>query len=137
MSVDKAKLRDDILASVKRTHAVTTSELIGPSRDPEAVAARADAAQRLKMAGFRAAHIARILKRNPTVIGDYLHGQYRGGKNDGRFVSMPFGKHLPREVRDVVIEMARISNTTPEIILAEWICERATYELEAKSREAA
>lgn len=133
MSTDKVKIRDDILASVSRNHAVSLKELMGASRSPEAVAARADAAQRLSMAGFRGTRIAQILKRDRTVVDDYLHGRYRGGRDDGRFNSL--GAHLPLDIRHVILETARLSRTTPEVVIAEWLRERAQYELDAKSRE--
>ena len=132
MSEDRAKIRDDILASVRRFHRVTMAQLLSASRAPEIVAARADAAQRLKICGFHAARIARILNRDPSVISSYLNGKYCGGKKDKRFTSVSLGK-IPSDVREVVTEVARLSDTTPEIIVAEWVCERAMYEASAKS----
>ena len=129
-----AKIRDDIIASVSRFHGVTMAQLSGLSRAPEIVAARADAAQRLKIAGFHAARIGRILKRDPSVISDYLKGHYCGGKKDKRLTSISLSK-LPRDVCDVVAETARLSQTTPEIIVAELVCERAMYEVTAKCED--
>jgi hypothetical protein len=131
--IHQAKLQ--ILGEVMAKHCVTPEELVGNSRMGDVLAARRDAAARLKAAGFHVAAIARTLRRDPATIHNYLDSDYGDRKRDRTRARKALNRLLP-ESKDTVAAIAAAEGVSPVMLAAEWIAERARYEAEAKARAA-
>jgi hypothetical protein len=129
------QVKVQILGEVMAKHCVTPEELVGNSRMGDVLAARRDAAVRLKAAGFHPTAIARTLRRDPATIHNYLDSQYRDRKRDRMRARKALNRLLPG-VNDTVAAIAAAEGVSPVMLAAEWIAERARYEAEAKARAA-
>jgi hypothetical protein len=130
--INRTELRRKIICDVALKHGVTLDDLRGRRRTSELMDARIDAATQLSVAGFPATRIGQLLRRDHTVILYYLKCSNSGAR---KLRNMPVAvKSLPQEAREAIIEIARCQQTTPAMIVTEWLTERAMYEVEAKQR---
>lgn len=110
-------------------------DFFGQSRQPHLVNARRLATERLIDLGFSPSQIGRYLKRNHTTILNYLP-KLREAKR-GRYARKIILRLLAPDAREVVKAYATAEGVTPELLVAQWINERAHFEAEAKARVAA
>jgi hypothetical protein len=68
----KIAQREQIIADVLRHHGITRDDLFSRWRNADLVEARADAARRLRAAGFTLKAIARALRRDHTTVMYYI-----------------------------------------------------------------
>lgn len=128
-----------IIKAVLLEHGVTAEAFFSKRRHDRLVEARVDAAQRLERKGYTVARISRLLKREYSVVAGYLHPDWRARRkkrvrnNAVRFRAF---RLLGKEIGMFVIEYAEAEGVSFDVLLAEWISERARYEVEAKARAA-
>ena len=124
---------------MKRRKKVQTFFLVllglSDSREEDVVAARMDAAHRLKAAGFGVVRIGEILKRDHAVIRYYLNKIPREN-NRTRQSLRRRRRLLPDDIRAAIDEIAELEGVPPHVLLSQWISERARYEIEARARDA-
>jgi hypothetical protein len=132
----RAQLRDDIMRSVLAKHELGAKDFFSEYRDSNLVAARRDAAKQLHAAGFAPLSIARIIKRNRSTVDHYIYN-YTGKKRERARILRALERVVPRDISDVVGEIAAAEGVSPVMLVAQWISERATYEASAKARDAA
>jgi hypothetical protein len=131
----RTQQRKEIIAAIIYEYGIDERLLTGKAKSHALVNARIDAAQRLRAIGLYHANIGVILNRDRTVIGKYLNKTARKNISD-RMRLKRLHRMLPKDVHAVVNEFAEKQETTPVMILSEWIIERATHEMESRAREA-
>lgn len=132
---DKAVIRRGIISDVLKLHRLSDEEFFSRSKMAELVAARKDAANRLRKAGFTPGHIAKILRRERTTVVHYFSdGMVEVKRGRGRLYKILYS--LPDDVRGTIEELAKAEEASPYTILREWISERARHEAAARARAA-
>ena len=109
-----------------------TDDFFGGAREPHLVAARRDCAQRLSGAGYSAAAIGRMMKRSPTTILNYFPGMAE--KKKGRYAARRLMRLVSADLCSAIRDIAKAENVSPEVLMSQWVAERATYEVEARAR---
>ncbi|MCA6108152.1 hypothetical protein [Bradyrhizobium cenepequi] len=122
--IGRAKL---IISAVLSLHRMHRDDFFGHRRDLHLVAARRDAAHRLREAGFTSGQIGRILKRNHTTVLNYFDG-LRDGKRR-RLNERAVLRHVDPELREPIQMIAQAEGVTLEMLIAQWVGERARYEI--------
>jgi hypothetical protein len=132
IKTNKEMLRDKVLSRVMTAHRISRADLLGKCRDADLVSARKAVAFSLSEAGFSMRHIARILKRDYTTVRQYL------GFRPGTRLALPSSLAcFPEDVRETIIGIAKSGQTTPAVIITEWINERARFEASKTMEKAA
>jgi hypothetical protein len=121
--------------AVMREHHVHVEDFYSLYRDRHLVAARGAAAERLLDIGYMPGRIALFLRRNRTTVLNYLpqHKETRKTRHAAKTIL----RHLTPEARVTVLDYAHAENVKPELLIAQWVNERASYEAQAKLRAAA
>lgn len=129
---DKEQLRRKIIRDVALQHGVAPDEIRGRGRTGELMEARIEAAKQLRLAGFSLVRIGQLLRRDRTVVRYYLNSS---PSTAHKLHNMPAAvRYLPQAAREAIIEIAECQQTTPAMIVKEWLTERALYEIEAKQK---
>jgi IS30 family transposase len=123
----------EIIKTVAAEHRLHIDDMLGRCRVDYLVAARRDAAIRLRGANFPIPQIAKMLKRDHSTIINYIDG---GHVRKSRYFRKRALQFVNPQAQAVILETAKLERTTPEIIIAEWVNERARCEMEAKARAA-
>lgn len=124
----------EIIRSVLRQHMIHKDDFYSACREPNLVAARIDAAKQLREAGKTIGQIALALKRSNDTIRYYLEPGIKRRKTAKHTETWPLS-WLDPDARKVVVDYALAEETSPRVIIAQWIAERASYE--ASQKEAA
>jgi hypothetical protein len=124
-----------IVRQVLADHGLDADEFFGRGRFAPLVAARRDAARRLRDSGFSWVQTARILKRNEDTIRCYLTEAMQTARRDRMRERRAF-TFMPADVVEIIIAFAKAENVKPEVLIAQWASERALYEAQAKVRAA-
>jgi len=117
----------EIIQSVLRQHHVDREEFFSHCRHQDLVVARIDAAKQLREVGKSIGQIAIALKRSRDTIRYYLEPGIKRRRGEKYRADWPLA-WLDPESRKVVIDHALVEQTTPSVIVARWIAERAEYE---------
>lgn len=125
----------EIIKTVLRERHIGAEDFFSRNRDNHLVSARKEAALRMNKAGYSPSFIARAIKRNYTTVMYYLSESFQARKA-ATYRNRRVLKFLDPVARDVILETARLEETTPEVIIAQWVNERAQYEASAKARAA-
>jgi predicted transcriptional regulator len=123
-----------IIASVLTAHRLHRDDFFGPYREPHLVAARAEAARRLAASGMSASRIGRVLNRHYTTVLNYLGLKDRKRQ---RLNERAILRRLDPELRPVVEEIAAAESVTIETLIAQWVGERARFEVYQRTINAA
>lgn len=124
-----------IIRQVLLDHGIAREDFLGLRRDKHLVAARQDAAKRLSAANFSRRQIGRMMKRTSETIRFYVDQKTRDYK--AQLNRDKYGlRFLDVGTREIVLDFARLEDTKPEIVIAQWVAERARYEAEQKARAA-
>jgi hypothetical protein len=117
-------MRGTIDAVIAR-HRINRDDFFGPKRSEYLVAARRDAAVRMKALGYNDYRIAREMRRDVGTIRNYY--QPRG---DRRAVARADGimAKLAPDLASVVVKAAQAEEVTVEQLLVRWIADRAEGE---------
>lgn len=127
-----------IIDAVIADHSCGRDEFFSRHSEAYLVNARVDAARRLRNElDLSSTVIARLLKRECSTIRYYLKPNLRARKQAGpkaKWRSAQVLRFLDPDAAATVAAVAVAENTAPEMIIAQWIGERARFEAEAKSR---
>lgn len=125
-----------IIRQVLLDHGIAREDFLSLRRDKHLVEARRDAARRLSEAHFSRAQIGKMMKRCEDTIRFYIDDRTRDYKAE--LLRNKFGmRFLDAGTREIVLEFARLEQTKPEIIIAQWVAARAEYEASERARVAA
>jgi hypothetical protein len=125
----------EVVKAVLAEHKIHPEDLFGLSRQPHLVAARIDAAQRMRAFKYSRAKIGEVLKRDGSTIGHYLNPKLRIRKRLKLQKTRLFAS-LPADVQEIVESVAIAENVSLLVLMAQWVSERALYEAKTKSRAA-
>jgi hypothetical protein len=120
-----------IIKAVLQTHRLHKDDFFGPYRWSYLIEARMDAANRLRAAGFSVNQIARIMKRNHTTILNYFPDLREAKRR--RLNERMILRKLDPELCPVVKTIAAAEGVTIEILIAQWVGERARYEISQRN----
>lgn len=130
-----------IIDAVIADHNCDRTEFFSRHSEAYLVNARVEAARRLRTElNLSSSVIARLLKRESSTIRYYLNPELRARKQAGpkaKWRSSQVLRFLDPDAAETVAAVAVAENTAPEMIIAQWVSERARYEAEAKARSAA
>lgn len=124
-----------IIEAVLLDHRIHAEDFFSLYRDKHLIAARATATQRLFDVGYTATRIGQFLKRNRSTVLNYQphHREVKRSRHAAKTIM----RHLTPEARRIVVDFAAAEHVKPELLIAEWVNERAHYEADAKARAAA
>jgi transposase len=123
-----------IIKAVLNDHSLDPDDFFGTSRIDYLVEARIDAAVRMRARGYSHSRIADMLCRDRSTITYYLNPNGRAVKRNSLRQTRAV-KLLAPDTAKFVLEIANAEQIAPEMLIAQWISERASYEIEARARD--
>lgn len=124
-----------IIRDVLKEHQICADDFFGLRRDKHLTAARYDAAQRLRHADYSWSAIGRLMKRNHSTIRHYCLPDRRQRQKEVYRDKWAM-RFMDAGTREVVLAFAEAHDTKPEVIIAQWVADRADYEAREKARAA-
>lgn len=113
-----------LLREVMADHRICADDFFSGIREKHLVAARMDAARRLRACSYSVCHIGRILKRDHTTVRYYLDGDTRA-KKQRRAGQRYVPPYLDNKTRLVIERVAAQQGVKPVDVVARWVSERA------------
>lgn len=131
---EKTAMRNAILSQAMDDFGLTEDEFFGRGHTQDMVAARRKASHNLRKMGLSYTRIAAILKRDHSTIMNYF-GDLRA-RRGAIYGQRRIFRHLSADLCEVIMTIAKDESITIETLMAQWVGERAAYELAAKARAA-
>ena len=120
-----------IIRDVLSEHQICADDFFGLRRDKHLTLARTDAAKRLHAAGYDWSSMARIMKRNHSTVRYYVLSSHRDRKRQ-YYRDKYAMRFMDAGTREVVLAAAEAEGAKPEVIIAQWVADRALHEAQAK-----
>lgn len=129
MSIRKSDAAGDrAIDAILKKHGVSRADFHGAKRAAKFCAARMEVATSLRAMGFTVARISILMDRDHSTVGWFLYPkirEYRRNRVRANWQKYSALQKYEPDVRAAVLRAARETDTKPNLIIAQWVTERA------------